>query len=91
MPDDACRQLYSCTGCGEVLRPRSGDCCVFCSYGTVACPPKQAREIEDRAKSGPLVLARDRLRSARRRVIQRGWQHRPIIAGSLRWIGKRLP
>lgn len=20
-----------------------------------------------------------------------GWQHRPIIAGSLRWIGKRLP
>ena len=24
------------------LRPRSGDCCVFCSYGTVKCPPIQA-------------------------------------------------
>nr|WP_283817643.1 GDCCVxC domain-containing (seleno)protein [Bradyrhizobium diazoefficiens] len=22
--------------------PKSGDCCVFCSYGTVPCPPKQS-------------------------------------------------
>ena len=27
--------------CGTLLRPKSGDCCVFCSYGTVPCPPIQ--------------------------------------------------
>jgi hypothetical protein len=24
------------------LRPKAGDCCVFCSYGSVPCPPIQA-------------------------------------------------
>ncbi len=42
MPTDACQFLYDCTHCGEVLRPLSGDCCVFCSYGTVVCPSMQA-------------------------------------------------
>jgi hypothetical protein len=42
MPVDACQWLYECAGCGALLRPRPGDCCVFCSYGTVPCPPKQA-------------------------------------------------
>nr|WP_299019146.1 GDCCVxC domain-containing (seleno)protein [uncultured Tepidimonas sp.] len=23
-------------------RPRPGDCCVYCSYGTSPCPPVQA-------------------------------------------------
>ncbi|WP_229679029.1 GDCCVxC domain-containing (seleno)protein [Dyella caseinilytica] len=41
MPTDACWFLYDCRGCGEVIRPKPGDCCVFCSYGTVPCPPKQ--------------------------------------------------
>jgi len=42
MPTDACRFFYTCKGCGETLKPLPGDCCVFCSYGTVPCPPKQA-------------------------------------------------
>ncbi len=42
MPTDACQFFYDCRGCGAVLRPRPGDCCVYCSYGTVPCPPKQA-------------------------------------------------
>lgn len=42
MPTDACQFFYECTGCGQVLRPKQGDCCVFCSYGTVPCPPIQA-------------------------------------------------
>jgi len=42
MPTDACRFFYECTGCGAVLRPKQGDCCVFCSYGSVPCPPIQA-------------------------------------------------
>jgi hypothetical protein len=41
MPTDACQYYYECTGCKTLLRPKPGDCCVFCSYGTVACPPIQ--------------------------------------------------
>jgi len=41
MPTDACQYFYKCTNCQIVLRPKQGDCCVFCSYGTVACPPIQ--------------------------------------------------
>jgi hypothetical protein len=41
MPTDACQWFYDCPGCGAVLRPKPGDCCVFCSYGTVPCPPVQ--------------------------------------------------
>jgi len=41
MPVDACQYLYDCKGCGIVLKPKSGDCCVYCSYGTVRCPPVQ--------------------------------------------------
>ncbi|HXK58247.1 MAG TPA: GDCCVxC domain-containing (seleno)protein [Gammaproteobacteria bacterium] len=41
MPIDACQWFYECTGCGELLRPLPGDCCVFCSFGTTPCPPKQ--------------------------------------------------
>ncbi|UZR28267.1 GDCCVxC domain-containing (seleno)protein [Methylococcus mesophilus] len=44
MPTDACLYFYECTGCGTVLRPKPGDCCVFCSYGSVKCPPAQAQE-----------------------------------------------
>jgi hypothetical protein len=41
MPTNACQFFYDCTGCGELLKPLPGDCCVFCSYGDVACPPVQ--------------------------------------------------
>ncbi len=47
MPTDACQYFYDCPGCGEVLRPLPGDCCVFCSYGDVPCPPKQATRAGD--------------------------------------------
>jgi hypothetical protein len=41
MPTDACQYFYECAGCHAILKPRSGDCCVYCSYGTVKCPLKQ--------------------------------------------------
>ncbi len=41
MPSDACQWFYDCSKCGAVLKPLPGDCCVFCSYGTVPCPPIQ--------------------------------------------------
>ena len=42
MPTDACLYFYECTGCGRLLRPKHGDCCVFCSYGDVPCPPMRS-------------------------------------------------
>src|SRR3982074_3621813 len=42
MPTDACQFFYDCKGCGERLKPLAGDCCVFCSYGSVPCPPIQS-------------------------------------------------
>jgi len=41
MPTDSCQYFYECAHCGARLKPKEGDCCVFCSYGTVKCPPKQ--------------------------------------------------
>lgn len=41
MPTNACQFFYDCTGCGALLKPLSGDCCVYCSYGDVKCPPIQ--------------------------------------------------
>ena len=41
MPTDACQWFYECGKCHSLLKPKSGDCCVYCSYGTVACPPIQ--------------------------------------------------
>ncbi|MFB4204454.1 MULTISPECIES: GDCCVxC domain-containing (seleno)protein [Arhodomonas] len=41
MPTDACTYFYECESCGALLKPKPGDCCVFCSFGSVACPPVQ--------------------------------------------------
>ena len=41
MPTDFCQYFYDCNGCGAQLSPKAGDCCVFCSFGSVPCPPVQ--------------------------------------------------
>ena len=41
MPEDACSFFYECKSCKTIIKTKTGDCCVFCSYGTVACPPIQ--------------------------------------------------
>jgi len=41
MPTDSCQFFYRCPQCETVIRPKPGDCCVFCSYGSVPCPPVQ--------------------------------------------------
>ncbi|GAW86112.1 conserved hypothetical protein [Bathymodiolus platifrons methanotrophic gill symbiont] len=41
MPTDACQWFYECKCCGVLLKPKQGDCCVFCSYGSVPCPSMQ--------------------------------------------------
>jgi hypothetical protein len=42
MPVDSCLFFYECEGCGVRLKPKLGDCCVFCSFGSERCPPKLA-------------------------------------------------
>ncbi len=41
MPVDACIHFYTCSFCKTLLIPKKDDCCVFCSYGSVSCPPIQ--------------------------------------------------
>ncbi|WP_370453211.1 GDCCVxC domain-containing (seleno)protein [Salinisphaera sp. LB1] len=41
MPTDSCQFFYQCPACGHMLKPKPGDCCVFCSFGTVPCPSRQ--------------------------------------------------
>jgi hypothetical protein len=43
MPLDNCLFFYECQGCRKVLSPKPEYCCVFCSYGSVKCPPEQMK------------------------------------------------
>lgn len=43
MPKNACLFFYKCEGCKALLRAKPGDCCVFCSFGSVPCPSRQAQ------------------------------------------------
>jgi len=44
MPTDACQYFYECENCKKILKPTGNDCCVYCSYGTVSCPPIQLNQ-----------------------------------------------
>ena len=43
MPEDQCVFFYDCESCATRITPKAGDCCVFCSYGSVKCPSMQAK------------------------------------------------
>ncbi|WP_328186278.1 GDCCVxC domain-containing (seleno)protein [Marinobacter sp. OP 3.4] len=54
MPPNACQISFECPHCGEILRPKPGDCCVFCSWGSENCPPvQQGLGSCDRPSSNP--------------------------------------
>lgn len=55
MPTDACQYFYECQNCKVALKPKTGDCCVFCSYDSVKYPPFQ----QHRGYRGGLLTARD--------------------------------
>ncbi len=46
MPTHACQFFYECTGCGVLLRPKLGHCCVF-------CPPMQEAGGKGRCCDAP--------------------------------------
>jgi hypothetical protein len=76
MPMDACQFFYECRGCGAMLRPKKGDCCVFCSYGSVPCPPGGAR----RRRGAVLRAGRRRLTCAARARLGIARSHHQIFA-----------
>lgn len=41
LPTDVCTIKYTCEKCNVELTPKSGDCCVFCTYGAHKCPSMQ--------------------------------------------------
>ena len=41
MPTDYCQYFWECPHCKNNLKPKKGECCVYCSYGSVKCPPIQ--------------------------------------------------
>ncbi|MDQ3374993.1 MAG: hypothetical protein M3521_14040 [Acidobacteriota bacterium] len=47
MPVESCLFFYLCSNCEVIIRPKPGECCVFCSYASVVCPPMhKARQTE---------------------------------------------
>ena len=42
MPDAEEVVSLSCPTCERVIKPEPGDCCVFCSHGSVPCPKAQS-------------------------------------------------
>lgn len=38
---NSCQHFYECSNCRKIVQSKDGDCCVFCSYGSIKCPPKQ--------------------------------------------------
>jgi DNA-directed RNA polymerase subunit RPC12/RpoP len=54
MPTDACQYIYTCKRCSAELKPKIGDCCVYCSYGDVPCPP-----IQEKRSGHAATTARD--------------------------------
>ena len=41
MPTNAYQYFYECENCHTLLKSKEGDCCVYCSYGSIPCPPVQ--------------------------------------------------
>lgn len=57
MPTDACLFFHECTACHTVIRPAAGDCCVFCSYGSIVCPSMQHGSSDCCAPKGTEIQA----------------------------------
>jgi hypothetical protein len=45
MTTNICAYFYECQGCETLLKSLIGDCCVFCSFGSIKCPSIQMIEL----------------------------------------------
>lgn len=50
MPGYASQTEYRCNNCNSTIAVKQSDCCVYCSYGSVPCPPEQRSRIEKRQR-----------------------------------------
>jgi hypothetical protein len=82
MPVNACVAFYDCKGCGTTLKPLPGSCCVFCSYGSVPCPPIQ-RGVEPCCTPIPDKRSQDWLGNARTSLM--AWWG-PTVLGTGIWV-----
>ena len=41
MPIEYCQYFWECQICKNQVKPKTGDCCVYCSYGNIKCPSIQ--------------------------------------------------
>jgi hypothetical protein len=88
MPTDACVFFYDCKGCGEKLKPLPGSCCVFCSYGSVPCPPIQ-EDVEPCCVPKPDQSSKDWVGSTRTSLVAWWLPHALLLAGLLVTIPAR--
>jgi hypothetical protein len=100
MPTDVCLFFYDCTGCGALLRPKLGNCCVFCSYGSVPCPPIQQTVVASKSatpwRSGSIDHEQGVSKAGNPRlittIVELAWlwlQNQPTSALSL-WFHERV-
>jgi hypothetical protein len=82
MPVNACVAFYDCKGFGTTLKPLPGSCCVFCSYGSVPCPPIQ-RGVEPCCTPIPDKRSQDWLGNARTSLMAWWGPTALIVAGLL--------
>lgn len=61
--------------------------CIRCAYSLKT----RAWEIDDRARTGVGVRARNGLRSIRRQVVHKGLHQNTLLGRPLRWLGRKLP
>jgi hypothetical protein len=80
MPMNACVAFYDCKGCGETLKPLPGSCCVFCSYGSVPCPPIQ-QGVEPCCTPIPDRRSKDWVGSARISLLAWWLPHALVLGG----------
>ncbi len=57
--------------------------CTGCAHSL----SKWAWEIEDQARTGLAVRARDGIRRLRKTVVRHGWHNNKIVGRGLRWLG----
>lgn len=36
-PEEGGQHLFRCRSCSAILKPKSGDCCILCSFGNRDC------------------------------------------------------
>ncbi|PTN12713.1 GDCCVxC domain-containing (seleno)protein [Nitrosomonas aestuarii] len=47
MPTEFYLWRYECARCHMLLQPLQAECCIFCSYGSIPCPPIQLSNEKD--------------------------------------------